>query len=122
VVETQEEYVAKLPAGHSILIKLDDFIAECDAVIHLVGQQTSQDGRAASQDAVNDLLRSYNDFPEVVGLTEAELRTLSYSQWEAWLKVLLATPTATGGAGRNWRIRNRPRQTGDTPCITAPEE
>lgn len=103
--ENQDEYVAKLAAGHSILLKIDDYIAGCDAVIHLIGSQTSTDGRAASKDAVDDLLRRYADFSLGVGLTEAELRTLSYTQWEAWLayyhikktnpnlRLLLATPS-----------------------------
>lgn len=104
VAENQEEYIAKLPAGSSILVKLDDYIRGCHALIHLIGQQTSADGRAASKDAVDDLLTRYPDLPAVTGLPDAELRTLSYTQWEAWLayyhikktnpnlKLLIATP------------------------------
>lgn len=106
-VQTQEENITQLAAGQTILIKLDDYIAECDAVIHLVGHQTSKDGRSASKDAVDDLLGRHSDLSSVIGLQEAELRTLSYTQWEAWLalyhrktkrpelRLIVATPTAT---------------------------
>lgn len=105
-VQTQEQNITKLAAGQTILIKLDDYIAQCDAVIHLIGQQTSKDGTPASKDAVDDLLRRHKDLPGVIGLREDELRTLSYTQWEAWLalyhrktkrpdlRLIIATPTA----------------------------
>ena len=104
VVENQEEYIAKLASGHSLLIKLDDYIKECHAVIHLLGQQTSKDGRVANADAVEDLLGRYSDFPAITALSAVELRSLSYTQWEAWLayfhikksrpalKLIIATP------------------------------
>jgi hypothetical protein len=103
-VQTQEQNVTALAAGQTILIKLDDYIAQCDAVIHLIGQQTSEDGRTASKEAVNDILRRHADLPAVIGLSEDELRLLSYTQWEAWLayyhrktkhaglKLVVATP------------------------------
>jgi tetratricopeptide (TPR) repeat protein len=106
VVENQEEYIAKTASGHSMLIKLDDYIKDCHAVIHLIGQQTSTDGRAAHQEAVDDILKRYPDLPAVMGLSEVKLRMLSYTQWEAWLayyhikstrldlKLVIATPTA----------------------------
>jgi tetratricopeptide (TPR) repeat protein len=105
-VQTQEQNITQLAAGQTILIKLDDYIAQCDAVIHLIGQQTSTDGSPASKAAVDDLLGRHADLPGVVGLGEAELRTLSYTQWEAWLALyhrktkrhdlllIIATPTA----------------------------
>lgn len=104
-VQTQEQNITQLAAGQTILLKLDDYIAQCDAVIHLIGQQTSKDGSPAETDAVDDLLERYPDFIAVVALTEAELRSLSYTQWEAWLafyhrktsrpalRLILATPT-----------------------------
>ncbi len=103
VVETQEN-IAKLAAGHSVLLKLDDYLKDCHVVIHLLGQQTSKDGRAASKDAVEDLLVRYSDLPVITGLSADELRSLSYTQWEAWLayyhikqsrptlKLVIATP------------------------------
>ena len=106
VAENQEEYIATHPSGHSILIKLDDFIKDCHAVIHLIGKQTSKDGSPAEPEAIDDLLIRYPDFSTTTGLTEAALRNLSYTQWEAWLayyhikttrprlKLLIATPKA----------------------------
>jgi hypothetical protein len=104
-VQTQEENIAKLAAGQTILLKLDDYIAHCDAVIHLIGLQTSKDGRSASAAAVDDILQRYKNLPTVLGLSEDVLRTLSYTQWEAWLsyyhrktknpdlRLIIATPT-----------------------------
>ena len=106
IAENQEEYLARLAAGNSILWELDDYIAGCDAVIHLIGQQTSATGEPASKDAVEDLLRRHPDLPAVTRLSAAELSTLSYTQWEAWLayyhlktqrpglKLIIAKPTA----------------------------
>nr|MCU0756486.1 ATP-binding protein [Xanthomonadales bacterium] len=106
IVQNQEEYVAKIAAGESLLIKLDDYIRDCDAVIHLIGLQTSEQGEPAKQACVDDLLRRYADFSARTGLTDVELRALSYTQWEAWLayyhkqttrpalKLFLATPVA----------------------------
>ncbi len=104
-VQTQEQNITQLAAGQTILLKLDDYIAQCDAVIHLIGQQTSTDGSPASKAAVDDLLGRHPNLPGIVGLGEAELRTLSYTQWEAWLalyhrktrpelRLIIATPTA----------------------------
>ncbi|HRJ10544.1 MAG TPA: ATP-binding protein, partial [Prosthecobacter sp.] len=105
-VQTQEQNVSALASGQTILIKLDDYIAQCDAVIHLIGRQTSKDGRVAGKEAVDDLLQRHAGLPDVVGLQEDELRTLSYTQWEAWLayyhrktkrpelKLIVATPSS----------------------------
>jgi hypothetical protein len=105
-VQTQEKNITKLAAGQTILIKLDDYIAECDVLIHLIGQQTSIDGTPASKAAVDDLLQRHADLSAIVGLGENELRTLSYTQWEAWLalyhrktkrpnlRLIVVTPTA----------------------------
>ena len=104
VAQNQEEYLERLAAGSSLLVKLDDYIRDCDAVIHLIGEQISRDGRAASTEAVDDLLTRYPDFPTVVSLREDDLRGSSYTQWEAWLayyhikktnpnlKLIIATP------------------------------
>ena len=104
VAQNQEEYLERLAAGSSLLVKLDDYVLECDAVIHLIGEQISGDGRAASPEAVDDLLTRYPDFPSVVKLSEDGLRGFSYTQWEAWLayyhikktnpniKLIIATP------------------------------
>ena len=106
IAQNQEAYIAKLPSGISILVKLDDYISQCDAVIHLIGHQTSKDGSAASKDSVDDLFIRHSNFAIVVGLSDDDLRKLSYTQWEAWLayyhiktkrpqlKLIIATPTA----------------------------
>lgn len=85
IVANQEEYIVPTPSGQTILLELDNYISRCDAVIHLIGQQTSKEGDPASKNAVDDLFRRYGDFSRVTGLSEAELRAMSYTQWEAWL-------------------------------------
>lgn len=102
----QERDVENQASGHSTLIKLDDLIKDCHSVIHLIGLQTSTDGRVAATENVDDLFTRYPELSATIGLTEAELRTLSYTQWEAWLayyhikktnpnlKLVIATPAS----------------------------
>jgi len=58
---------------------------DCDAVIHLIGQQTSATARPRVNPPSTTSLQRHSDFGVIVGLKEDELRTLSYTQWQAWL-------------------------------------
>jgi hypothetical protein len=81
-IKVQEDFK---DLGGDTLDKLDVYIANCDAVVHLIGNMT---GSAPDELALNALRAKY---PGMVGtlppLGEA-LRSgvnLSYTQWEPWL-------------------------------------
>ena len=100
-IETQEKFLAY---GDATLLKLDDYIARCDAVIHLVGDRT---GGIASEANRAKLLSQpqRSDLAERLGLDAAAVSSLSYTQWEAWLaeyhgrKIYIATPTTDAPRG-----------------------
>lgn len=54
-VHTQEDFVA---FGAEMLQKLDDYIRECDLIVHLVGDMT---GAIAEDTAVKSLAKRYPD-------------------------------------------------------------
>ena len=95
-VKVQEDFIA---TGTETLDKLDDYIRQCDAVIHLVGDMT---GALAQAPSVAVIRQRYPDLDQrlpVLGpFLQADAPTLYYTQWEAWLalyhrKVLIiATP------------------------------
>jgi NB-ARC domain len=82
-VKVQEDFVA---FGIETLSKLDAYIRQCEAVIHIVGDMT---GATAAQSAVNVLLRTHPDIadrmPPLKALLADPFAGLSYTQWEAWL-------------------------------------
>ena len=96
-LHVQEDFIA---AGTDTLDKLDDYIRECEAVVHLVGDMT---GAMASRSAVAAITERYPDlatrFPPLAETLSTGTPALSYTQWEAFLalyhrKVLIiATPT-----------------------------
>nr|WP_236599955.1 hypothetical protein [Ramlibacter alkalitolerans] len=106
-VKTQEEFV---PTGTETLDKLDLYIRECDAVIHLVGDMTGAMARPASVALIRE---RYPDLAERVPHLAAALApggpALSYTQWEAWLalyheKVLLiAKPAESAERGPGYQ-------------------
>lgn len=81
-VDTQEKFLA---FGDRVLIELDNYIRESDAVIHIVGTQT---GAIASKANLNAIIARYPDLTSRLGVDLEFLQTLSYTQWEAWLAVL----------------------------------
>jgi hypothetical protein len=95
-VHVQEDFIA---AGTGTLDKLNDYIRECEAVIHLVGDIT---GAMASPSAAAAIKERYPDlgsrFPPLAETLSTGTPLLSYTQWEAFLalyhrKVLIiATP------------------------------
>src|SRR5215813_5833502 len=102
-VKVQEDFVA---TGTETLDKLDDYIRQCDAVIHLVGDMT---GALAQGPSVAAIRERYPDLaqrlPPLAPVLVPDAPALSYTQWEAWLalyhrKVLvIAVPQA--GAARD---------------------
>lgn len=83
-VKIQEDFKA---GGVPTLIKLDDYIKDCDAVVHLVGDACGAD---ASAQALLALVERYPDLAaKVPGLSGyivgPNAKPLTYTQWEAWL-------------------------------------
>ncbi|MCW2273407.1 tetratricopeptide (TPR) repeat protein [Rhodoblastus acidophilus] len=95
-VKVQEDFV---DLGGDTLDKLDVYIAECDAVVHLVGDMTGATPGAREQAT---LLRKHPDLPkDLPPLAEAFAGApITYTQWEAWLALhrqkllLIAKPDA----------------------------
>ena len=95
-VKVQEDFIA---TGTETLDKLDDYIRQCDAVIHLVGDMT---GAAAQPPSVAVIRQRYPDLverlPPLEPFLEPQAPALSYTQWEAWLalyhpkRLIIATP------------------------------
>ncbi len=84
-VKVQEDFIV---SGTPTLDKLDDYIRQCDGVIHLVGNMTGSHAKATS---VEVILKRYPGLSEKLPIGDF-LRTtgpfLSYTQWEAWLALL----------------------------------
>ena len=82
-VKVQEDFIA---TGTETLDKLDEYIRQCDAVIHLVGDMT---GALAQAPSVAVIRHRYPDLAErlpVLGpFLDPGAPALSYTQWEAWL-------------------------------------
>ena len=95
-VKVQEDFIA---TGTETLDKLDDYIRQCDAVIHLVGDMT---GAWANATAVATIQQRYPDLAQRLPVLDPFLKlgapALSYTQWEAWLalyhhkRLIIAVP------------------------------
>lgn len=79
--------------GATTLEKLDDYLRNCDAVVHLVGKAT---GAVAEEPAVAALLAKYPDLgARLPGLAPALAHAqpgFSYTQWEAYLALYHGRP------------------------------
>jgi hypothetical protein len=99
-IEEQDGFIQN---GFPILTLLNDYISTCDAVIHLAGDRTGKPDKHGIPDKANlDSLRG--DLPDVLnrlGLSEQDLATISYTQWEALLalyhrkRLWVTTPVAS---------------------------
>jgi hypothetical protein len=82
-VKVQEDFIA---TGTETLDKLDGYIRQCDAVIHLVGDMTGALAQAPSTAVIR---QRYPDFDILLPPLGPFLRpggpALAYTQWEAWL-------------------------------------
>lgn len=85
VLMVQEDF----PVGSGTLLEsLDDFIRECDAVIHLIGYRT---GSVPQPREVEQIKRRYPDLSErlkpIAPDIERDQPGFSYTQWEAYLAI-----------------------------------
>lgn len=86
-VRVQEDFVL---GGHTTLAKLDAYIKDCDAVIHLVG---SAAGWMPEPAEVSALVQQYPEFTgRVTCLKDLQTERHSYTQWEAWFAVYHRVP------------------------------
>jgi tetratricopeptide (TPR) repeat protein len=78
----QEDFIA---SGGATAEKLDDYIKNCHAVIHMVGDMT---GAMANKLSIRYINKTYPDFgdryPEIKPVLEGKAG-MSYTQWEAYL-------------------------------------
>jgi tetratricopeptide (TPR) repeat protein len=80
----QEDFIAY---GGATLEKLDDYIRQCEAVIHICGDMTGSMANASSLNYIKGTYKDFeNRFPELLPVLEGR-EQLSYTQWEAWLAV-----------------------------------
>ncbi|MEY4806680.1 MAG: hypothetical protein RLZZ206_1069, partial [Cyanobacteriota bacterium] len=96
-IQIQEDFIS---GGIPTLDKLDLYIRECDAVIHLVGDGLGSLAKPRSLAYLNEHYHELvSRFPALVGFLSPEGPSLSYTQWEAWLallhgrKLLICVPT-----------------------------
>jgi hypothetical protein len=84
-VHVQEDFIS---TGTETPDTLDSYIANCDAVIHLVGDMT---GAWAPPEVTRTLRARYGDFvgrlPPLQSSLETDKPPLSYTQWEAYLAI-----------------------------------
>jgi hypothetical protein len=112
-VHVQEDFIA---AGKETLDKLDDYIRECEAIVHLVGDMT---GAMASLSAVAAIKERYPDlatrFPPLAETLSTGAPALSYTQWEAFLALyhrkVLIIATPADGAPRDQTYRKMDAET-----------
>jgi tetratricopeptide (TPR) repeat protein len=81
-VKVQEDFK---DLGTVTLDKLDLYITNCDAVVHLIGNMT---GAAAKPESTKSILAKYPDLPDRLPPLRqplADSLAISYTQWEAWL-------------------------------------
>jgi hypothetical protein len=85
-VKIQEDFK---PQGGDTLRMLQEYIEQCEAVVHFVGDM---DGSAPKPSSVDDLLARRPDLEARLAsktMARAALGTLNYTQWEAWLAIAL---------------------------------
>jgi tetratricopeptide (TPR) repeat protein len=112
-VHVQEDFIA---TGTETLDKLDDYIRECEAVIHFVGDMM---GAMASPSAVVAIKNRYPDLATRLTPLAETLSTgtpqLSYTQWEPFLALyhrkILIIATPADGAPRDPTYRKNDDET-----------
>lgn len=111
-VAVQEDFIV---TGTETLDMLDDYILQCNAVIHIVGDMT---GAPAQVPSLAVIRQRYPDIreklPPLAPFLESGAMALSYTQWEAWLALyhdkplILAVPE--DNAPRDERYERIPEQ------------
>lgn len=104
-VKIQEDFKA---GGVPTLIKLDDYLKTCDAVIHLVGDACGEDAPPPSVQALSERYADLTTrIPALAAHVGPGAKPLTYTQWEAWLALYhrrkLFVAKAQGGARRGPR-------------------
>jgi tetratricopeptide (TPR) repeat protein len=85
-IQIQEDFIA---SGVPTLEKLDLYIRQCDAVIHLVGDGLGSQAKPRSLAYLNERYPELaSRFPILGEFLSPEGPSLSYTQWEAWLALL----------------------------------
>ncbi len=107
-VKVQEDFIV---TGTETLDMLDDYIRQCEVVIHLVGDMT---GAMAQAPSVAVIRERYPDFgqrlAELLAFVEAGGPPLSYTQWEAWLalyhrrRLIIAEPQMNARRDARYRL------------------
>lgn len=110
----QEDFIA---TGTETLNKLDDYIRQCDAVIHLTGDMT---GALAQAPSLVLIQARYQDLaerlPPLRPCLEPGAAPLSYTQWEAWLAlyhrkiVIIAAPEPHAPRDANYTLIEEQRE------------
>jgi hypothetical protein len=104
-VKVQEDFKA---LGGDTLKMLTEYIEQCEAIVHFVGDMAGSTPAASS---VDDLLKRWPQLERWLaekGLGRDALRTLSYTQWEAWLAIgfdkdlLIVAPAPSVNRGPNF--------------------
>jgi tetratricopeptide (TPR) repeat protein len=113
-VKVQEDFVA---TGTETLDKLDDYIRQCDAVIHLTGDMT---GSLAQTPSLALIQARYPDLAERLPPLRPCLKhgaaPLSYTQWEAWLalyhnkRLIIAVPEPDARRDANYTLVEEQRE------------
>ncbi|MGE0144728.1 MAG: NB-ARC domain-containing protein [Planctomycetota bacterium] len=89
-VATQERWGV---LGSTTLDKIDTFLQQCDAVIHVIGNET---GASPTTVSVQQLLSKHQRLAhwltQQLGLAERALIGISYTQWEAYLALFHGVP------------------------------
>jgi hypothetical protein len=111
-VKIQEDFKA---LGGDTLTMLAEYVEQCEAVVHFIGDMA---GATPAASSVDDLLTRSPELETRLGekgLGRDALRTLTYTQFEAWLaigfdKALLIVEPAEGAArGPNYAPSNESR-------------
>ncbi|MBS0588312.1 MAG: tetratricopeptide repeat protein [Proteobacteria bacterium] len=113
-VKVQEDFIA---TGTETLDKLDDYIRQCDAVIHLAGDMT---GALAQAPSLALIQARYPDLaerlPPLRPCLEPGAAPLSYTQWEAWLALyhrkplIIAAPEPDAPRDANYKLIEEQRE------------
>ena len=89
-VAVQEDFIV---TGTETLDMLDDYIRQCDAVIHLVGDMSGAPAQAPSLAVIRSRYPDLGEkLPPLAGFLQPGAAALSYTQWEAWLALYHGKP------------------------------
>src|SRR5215471_6974575 len=109
-VKIQEDFK---DLGGETLDKLDVYIADCDAVVHLVGDMT---GAYPNERGLSALLAKYPDLPAKLPPLGTALKDgagVSYTQWEAWLALYHGKLLLIAEAAKTAERESKDRPTDD---------